>query len=187
MKIWSKKFLTLVKGFGSGSGAGSASAWKVGSRSGSASKCSGSATPVWNNGWSSGLQPPPYTKNWCSPKNFCSNHPCSWMVSRAGNSQIRSLLIRSFAHFAQIKWATVSDLLRSLKTNEWPWANCSGRLEEMSARERISQFAQDKWATVSDLLGSLRGNEQMCNSLKTFWLKKSKILFFSMFYIRLFI
>ena len=37
------------------------------------------------------------------------------------------LLIRSFAHFAQIKWVTVSDLLRSLKTNEQLWANCSGR------------------------------------------------------------
>ena len=38
----------------------------------------------------------------------------------------------SFAHFAQIKWATVSDLLRSLKTNERPWAIRSGRSEEMS-------------------------------------------------------
>ena len=34
-------------------------------------------------------------------------------ITRAGNS-----LIRSFAHFAQIKRATVSDSLRSLKTNE---------------------------------------------------------------------
>ena len=35
--------------------------------------------------------------------------------SRAGN-----LLIRSLAHFAQIKRATVSNSLRSLKTNERP-------------------------------------------------------------------
>ena len=40
--------------------------------------------------------------------------------------------IRSFAHFAQIKWATVSDLLRSLKTNERPWSNRSGRSEKTS-------------------------------------------------------
>ena len=34
-------------------------------------------------------------------------------------------LIRWFAHFAQIKWVTVSDSLRSLKKNERPWANRS--------------------------------------------------------------
>ena len=61
------------------------------------------------------------------------------VFSRAGNLLIRSLLFRSFAHFAQIKWATVSDLLRSLKTNEWPWAIRSGRSEEISGREQITQ------------------------------------------------
>ena len=71
-----------------------------------------------------------------------------WYITRAGNllihsSLIRSSLIRSFAHFAQIKWATVSDLLRLLKTNERPWANSS---------EEMSKVAQDKWATVSDSL-----------------------------------
>ena len=90
---------------------------------------------------------------------------------------IRSSLIRSFAHFAQIKWATVSDSLRSLKTNEWPWANRSGHSEVMSNHEWITQVAQDKWATMSDSLRSLRGNEWMSDLLKTFWLKKSKILF----------
>ena len=65
--------------------------------------------------------------------------------SRAGNSLFHSLLIRSFAH-----------------------------------------FAQDKWATVSDSLRSLRGNEYMSDSLKNFGKKKSKILFFSMFYIQIF-
>ena len=34
--------------------------------------------------------------------------------------------------FAQDKWATVSESLRSLKTNEQPWAIHSGRSEEMS-------------------------------------------------------
>ena len=81
--------------------------------------------------------------------------------------------IPSFSYFAQIKWATVSDWLRSLKTNEWPWANRSGRSEEMSDRERIAQVAQDKWATMSDSLRSLRGNEPMSDSLKKFWLTKS--------------
>ena len=85
---------------------------------------------------------------------------------RAGNSLIRSSLLRSTNHFAQIKWATVSESLRSLKTNEWPWANRSGRTEEMSKRERIAQVAQDKWAIMSDSLRSLRGNERMSASVK---------------------
>ena len=95
----------------------------------------------------------------------------------AGNSLIRSLLIRSFTHFAQIKWATVSDSLRSLKTNERRWVNRSGRWEEMSDREWIAQVAQEKWATMSDSLRSLWGNEQISDLLKKCWLKKSKILF----------
>ena len=36
------------------------------------------------------------------------------------------------AQVAQRKWATVSESLRSLKTNERPWAIRSGRSEEMS-------------------------------------------------------
>ena len=97
----------------------------------------------------------------------------TWAIRRAGNLLIRSSFICSFAHFAQIKWATVSHLLRSLKTNEQSWANRSGRSEEMSDRE---------W-----MFRSLRGNERMSDLLKKFWLKKSKILFFSMFYIQFFI
>ena len=100
--------------------------------------------------------------------------------------RIPGLEIRSFAHFAQIKWATLSDSLRSLKTNEQLWANRSIRSKEMSNREQIAQVAQDKWATVSDSLRSLRGNEYMSDSLKNFGYKKSKILFFSMFYIQIF-
>ena len=57
----------------------------------------------------------------------------------------------------------------------------------MSEREGITQVPQDKWATVSDLLKSLMINEQMSDLLTKFWLKKSKILFFSMFYIGFFI
>ena len=54
--------------------------------------------------------------------------------------------IRSFAHFAQIKWAAVSDSLRSLKTNERSWANRLGRSWQMSDREGFTQVAHDKWA-----------------------------------------
>ena len=36
------------------------------------------------------------------------------------------------AQIAQRKWATVSESLRPLKTNERPWAIGSGRSEEMS-------------------------------------------------------
>ena len=86
-------------------------------------------------------------------------------------------------------------LLISLKSNEQLWAICSDRSRQMSDREWIAQVAQRKWATMSDpeqitqvaqdnwatmshLLRSLRGNEQMSASLKKFWLKKSKILFY---------
>ena len=92
----------------------------------------------------------------------------------AGNS-----LIRSLAHFAQIEWATLSDLLRSLKTNERLWANRSGHSEEMSNGERIAQAAHDKWATMSDSLRSLRGNEQFAQNILA---KKSKILFYNVLF-----
>ena len=102
----------------------------------------------------------------------------------AGNSLIRSFVHRSFAHFAQIKWATVSELLRSLKTNEWPWATGSGHSKEISGLEQIAQVAQVKCVTMSDSLRSLRGNERMSHLLKKFWLKNLKSRF-NMFYIRL--
>ena len=58
----------------------------------------------------------------------------SYKVTFPQGWEFAHLLIahRSFAHFAQIKWATMSDLLRSLKTNEQPWAIRSGRSEKMS-------------------------------------------------------
>ena len=105
---------------------------------------------------------------------------------------IHSFAHRSLAHSLILLksnewlWAIPSDpdlseLLKSLRRNERPWANCSDRSEEMSDRERIAQAAQDKWATLSDWLRSLRGNERMSDSLKKFWQKKSKILFFNFF------
>ena len=107
---------------------------------------------------------------------------------------IRSFAHRLFAHFAQIKWATVSDSHRSSR--------------RMSDREQIAQVAQRKWATVSELLRllrgnerpqanysgcsrqmsdslrSLRGNDPMSDSLKKVWLNNLKSCF-SMFYKRL--
>ena len=62
---------------------------------------------------------------------------------RAGNLRILSSIICSFAQIAQIKWATVSDSLRSLRTNERLWANCSGRSCQKSDHERIAQVAHD--------------------------------------------
>ena len=39
---------------------------------------------------------------------------------------------KQIAQVAHQKWATMSDLLRSLTKNEQPWANCSGRSPKMS-------------------------------------------------------
>ena len=58
----------------------------------------------------------------------------------------------------------VSKSLISLTKNERPWAIRSGHSEEMS--------------DVSESLISLTKNERMSDLLKTFWLKKSKILFY---------
>ena len=93
---------------------------------------------------------------------------------------IGSFAHRSFAHFAQINWGTVSDSLRSLKTNELLWANRSGRSRQMSNAERIVQVAHDKWATVSDSLRSLMINMQMSDLsdlLKKFGLTNLKSYF----------
>ena len=87
------------------------------------------------------------------------------------HSLIAHSLISSFAHFAQIKWATVSTSLRSLKTNVGCERIAQVAQDKLATRERIAQVAQDKWATVSDLLRLLMINEQMSDSLKYFWQK----------------
>ena len=71
----------------------------------------------------------------------------------------------------------IADSLIALKSNERLWVIPSNRSRQMSNCEQIAQVAQGKWATVSKLLRSLMINDQMSNSLKKFWLKKSKILF----------
>ena len=70
---------------------------------------------------------------------------------------------------------------------------CSFYSIQMSNCEQFAQIAQDKWATLRSLRGNKRPwanrsgcSRQMSDSLKKFWLKKPKILFFSMFYIRFF-
>ena len=76
------------------------------------------------------------------------------IIFRAGNLLIRSSLICSFRsnqmsgceRFSQDKWGTVSKLLRSLRGNEQPWANRSGRSRQMSDHEQFDQAAQRKWA-----------------------------------------
>ena len=95
---------------------------------------------------------------------FYTNWP-SLLGIRALNLLIRSFRSNQmsdcewFAQIAQDKSATVSESLRLLRGNEWPWANCSGRLEKRSDYERSAQVTQDKWVTLSDLLRSLRGND----------------------------
>ena len=84
---------------------------------------------------------------------------------RVWNSLICLSLICSFVQIAQIKWATVSNSLRLLRTNEHLWANRSGCSSQKSDCERIAQIAHDKWATVNNLHRLLMINEQMSISL----------------------
>ena len=67
--------------------------------------------------------------------------------------------------FAQIKWATVSDLLRSLRSNERLWVNCSDGSYQKSNCKRIVQVAHIKRATVSKSLKSLATVSESLRSL----------------------
>ena len=49
-----------------------------------------------------------------------------------------------FTQITQDKWATVSELLRSLMSKEQLWANRLGRSWQMSNREWIAQVAHEK-------------------------------------------
>ena len=109
---------------------------------------------------------------------------------------IRSSLIHSFTKIAQHKWANVSNSLRSLRSTERLWANCSSRSWQMSKYEWFPQVTQDKWANerIARLFWashsfslSLRKNEWFNKKIKNivffvhflqlFWnfLKKKKI------------
>ena len=78
----------------------------------------------------------------------------------------------SFAQIAEIKWATVSDTLRLLRTNERLWANRSGRSCIKSDHEKITQVAHDNWAIMSDSLRSIMIDERMSDLLTNIWLSR---------------
>ena len=59
----------------------------------------------------------------------------------------------------------VSEWLWSLRTNERPWAICSGRSEGMSDREQIAQVAWQKQAIRSEIRWA---NSQPCPHAKFF-------------------
>ena len=88
-------------------------------------------------------------------------------------------LICSFAQITQIKWATVSDSLRSLRTNEWLWANRSGCSWQISNCEQFSQVAHYKWA--NRLFFWANRLQKMSSLLKNCWLKSYLLVRF--FYI----
>ena len=66
-------------------------------------------------------------------RSFRSNQmsDCRLWAIRSDRSRQMSHHER-IAQVAQRKWATVSESLRPQKTNEQPWAVCSGRSEEVS-------------------------------------------------------
>ena len=114
-----------------------------------------------------------YVGSFCPLAKKTQLHIIIWLDIRYINQCCAGLGIRSFAQFAQIEWATVSDSLRSLKTNErlseslrsliskeQPWANRSDRSRQMSDCEQIAQFAHIKRAIVSESIRSLRTNER---------------------------
>ena len=80
------------------------------------------------------------------------------------HSLIAHLLICSFAQIPQVKWATVSDSLRSLMTNEWLWANRSGR--------------STKWANCSFFLSELLIRSFAHKKLRFTQKNLTKIVFF---------
>ena len=114
---------------------------------------------------------------------------------------LRSLTQRQGWYFAHL---LIAHSLRSLKSNEWLWANRSDRSCQKRDREQIAQVAHDKWATASDLLRSLMINERMNESLvfseqiayslfcsqqtsvsrKQFWLKSYLLVRLCMFFLR---
>ena len=77
------------------------------------------------------------------------------------------LLLHNNFKIAGLGILSFAPLLILLKSNERPWANHSGRSEEMSDREQIAQVAQDKWATMSNSLRSLRENERFAQKMLT--------------------
>ena len=86
----------------------------------------------------------------CPEESMALNHiRCKPVWSPLLRSKATTRMIKyqgwEFAHFAQIKWATVSESLRLLRGNERLWVNRSGLSRQMSNRERFAQVTQRKW------------------------------------------
>ena len=82
-----------------------------------------------------------------------------------------------FAQIAQDKWATVSESLRSLKTNEQPWAIRSGHSKEMSKlaiRSTTGKLMGNHWETIKKLVENHR--ETTGKPLKHDWKTAGKLL-----------
>ena len=99
---------------------------------------------------------------------------------------ICSLLICAFAKIAQDKWANVSDLLRSLRTNERLWGNCLDRSWQMSlmTNEWMWAIRSGHSGQMSELIGFLsKSITFIFRSQKiSDWLKKK--IFLIIFFVR---
>ena len=92
---------------------------------------------------------------------------------------ICSSLIHSFTKIAQHKWANVSNSLRSLRSTERLWANCSSRSWQMSKYEWFPQVTQDKWANEQIARLFWASHSFSLSLRKNEWFnKKLKILYF---------
>ena len=117
---------------------------------------------------------------WANCSAFWASHSFSLSLRKNEwfNKKIKNIVF--FVHFLQLFWnflkkkkirsfllSKVRELLRSLRTNEWPWAICSGHSEGMSNHERIAQVAHQKFSKwVNHSLF-----EQIAHLL-TFWQKR---------------
>ena len=108
---------------------------------------------------------------WANPLFFSFAHK-EWAIC----SKFEKIVF--FVHFVQLFWSflknqkirsflvsEVSEWLWSLRTNERPWAICSGRSEGMSDREQIAQVAWQKQAIRSEIRWA---NSQPCPHAKFF-------------------
>ena len=112
--------------------------------------------------------------------------PFIFFASFWAGSGIRSFTHRSFSQINQDKWAAVSESLRSLKRNEWPWVNCSGRSGQKSNHEQFAHVTHDKrekeliarfFEWIAHLL-TKRSDSLQKNSLKLYFLVRFLKVFF---------
>ena len=95
---------------------------------------------IWQPGSapSSRMMQPLSISKWCN-RDSCIYFDATWFHPGLGIRSNQMSDCERFAHIAQDKWATVSKSLRSLRGNEQPWANRSGRSRQMSDPERFAQ------------------------------------------------